>query len=95
MFSKKMNSGSTGQGLRKKSDLHFKGDQHFCLTCKLLEIVLALLKNPKVFHILALFAMNQINYFLSVCFVALCPKSIAMVMAERSVHLITLFPGQA
>ena len=32
---------------------------------------------------------------LFVCFVALRPKSTAMVMAERSVHLTTLFPGQA
>ena len=31
----------------------------------------------------------------SVCFVALRPKSKAMVMAGRSVHLTTLFPGQA
>ena len=30
-----------------------------------------------------------------VCFVALSPKSTAMVMAGRSVHLTTLFPGQA
>ena len=30
-----------------------------------------------------------------VCFVALRPKSTAMVIAGRSVHLITLFPGQA
>ena len=29
-----------------------------------------------------------------VCFVALRPKSTAMVMAGRSVHLTTLFPGQ-
>ena len=29
------------------------------------------------------------------CFVALCPKSTAMVIAGRSVHLTTLFPGQA
>ena len=28
-------------------------------------------------------------------FVALRPKSIAMVIAGRSVHLTTLFPGQA
>ena len=28
-------------------------------------------------------------------FVALRPKSTAMVIAGRSVHLITLFPGQA
>ena len=29
------------------------------------------------------------------CFVALPPKSTAMVIAGRSVHLTTLFPGQA
>ena len=29
------------------------------------------------------------------CFVALRPKSTAMVMAGQSVHLTTLFPGQA
>ena len=33
--------------------------------------------------------------FLFVCFVALRPQSTAMVIAGRSVHLITLFPGQA
>ena len=32
---------------------------------------------------------------LVVGFVALRPKSTAMVIAGRSVHLITLFPGQA
>ena len=32
---------------------------------------------------------------LFVCFVALRPKSTAMVMAGRSVHLASLFPGQA
>ena len=35
-------------------------------------------------------------YLLFVClFVALRPKSTAMVIAGRSVHLTTLFPGQA
>ena len=34
-------------------------------------------------------------YSLFVCFVALRPKSTAMVIAGRSVHLTTLFPGQA
>ena len=29
------------------------------------------------------------------CFFALRPKSTAMVMVGRSVHLTTLFPGQA
>ena len=32
---------------------------------------------------------------LFICFVALHPKSTAMVMAEWSNHLTTLFPGQA
>ena len=30
-----------------------------------------------------------------VCYIALRPKSTAMVIAGRSVHLTTLFPGQA
>ena len=34
-------------------------------------------------------------FCLFVCCVALRPKSTAMVMAGRSVHLTTLFPGQA
>ena len=34
-------------------------------------------------------------YCLFVCFVALRPNSTAMVMVGRSVHLTTLFPGQA
>ena len=33
--------------------------------------------------------------FVFVCSVALRPKSTAMVIAGRSVHLTTLFPGQA
>ena len=33
--------------------------------------------------------------FTVVCFVALCPKSTAMVMVGRSVHVTTLFPEQA
>ena len=35
------------------------------------------------------------HFILFVCFVALRPKSTAMVIAGRSVHLTTLFPGQA
>ena len=37
----------------------------------------------------------KVFFCLFVCFVALRPKSTAMVIAGRSVHLITLFPGQA
>ena len=36
---------------------------------------------------------SKVNLF--VCFVALLLKSTAMVMAGQSVHLSTLFPGQA
>ena len=36
----------------------------------------------------------EMHYFVFV-FVALRPKSTAMVIAGRSVHLTTLFPGQA
>ena len=35
------------------------------------------------------------SQLLCVCFVALRPKSTAMVIAGRSVHLTTPFPGQA
>ena len=38
---------------------------------------------------------EKIQDCLFVCFVALRPKSTATVIAGRSVHLITLFPGQA
>ena len=38
-------------------------------------------------------AIRRVEAF--VCFVALRPKSTAMVIAGRSVHLTTLFPGQA
>ena len=37
----------------------------------------------------------QVLDCLFVCFIALRPKSTAMVMAGRSLHLTTLFPGQA
>ena len=41
------------------------------------------------------FDLVYLFFCLSVCFVYLRPKSTAMVMAGRSVHLTTLFPGQA
>ena len=37
----------------------------------------------------------EMEICLFVCIVALRPKSTAMVIAGRSVHLTTLFPGQA
>ena len=39
--------------------------------------------------------MNLWTYNGIFVFVALCPMSTAMVIAGRSVHLTTLFPGQA
>ena len=48
--------------------------------------------------ILTLWMMANFSCFcccLFVCFIALRPKSTAMVIAGRSVHLTTLFPGQA
>ena len=41
------------------------------------------------------FFLFQCMFVCFVCFVALRPKSTAMVIAGRSVHLTTLFPGQA
>ena len=38
---------------------------------------------------------GQHHMFGLFCFVALRPKSTAMVMVGRSAHLSTLFPGQA
>ena len=40
-------------------------------------------------------SLQSVFFFLFICFVALRPKSTAMVMGGRSVHLTTLFPGQA
>ena len=52
------------------------------------------------YHVHWLSSFKHLNLPISikimfVCFVALRPKATAMVMAGRSVHLITLFPGQA
>ena len=43
----------------------------------------------------SLIPLSNYMFFFLVCFVALRPKSTAMVIAGRSVHLTTLFPGQA
>ena len=44
---------------------------------------------------MACFCDNMISFFFLFVFVALRPMSTAMVIAGRSVHLTTLFPGQA
>ena len=49
--------------------------------------------SPLSHYQLSNFAIH--GFCLFVCFVALRPKSTAMVIAGRSVHLTTLFPGQA
>ena len=46
-------------------------------------------------QVLFLISNYKCRNCLFVCFVALRPKSTAMVIAGRSVHLTTLFPGQA
>ena len=52
--------------------------------------------DPHRCHWVVVFEQDTfIPAFLFVCFVALRPKSTAMVIAGRSVHLTTLFPGQA
>ena len=52
--------------------------------------------NIRYWCILELSHKGNSNVFcLFVCIVALRPKSTAMVIAGRSVHLTTLFPGQA
>ena len=54
---------------------------------------------PLFFHLKCIFKVyltRNLNKMMFVClFVALRPKSTAMVIAGGSVHLTTLFPGQA
>ena len=68
-------------------------------------LILGFVKRKHVFSVLtklnltSLFTLKnsmKLDLFcLFVCFVALRPKSTVMVIAGRSVHLTTLFPGQA
>ena len=55
------------------------------------------LKTSKFCHLFYCMALYWSCLFvcLFVCFVALCPKSTAMVMVGQSVHQTTLFPRQA
>ena len=48
------------------------------------------LRNKKI-----IFLVHTLLFVCLFVFVALSPKSTAMVIAGRSVHLTTLFPGQA
>ena len=51
----------------------------------------------RIWHVnlVEIICLEQLHYSLYLGFVALRPKSTAMVIAGRSVHLTTLFPGQA
>ena len=51
--------------------------------------------HPKNVFVLMFSAQCAQWHCLFVCYDALHPKSTAMVMPGRSVHLTTLFPGQA
>ena len=54
------------------------------------------LKNVNIFALCRQYCYGRHNISRkSVCFLALHPKSTAMVIAGRSVHLTTPFPGQA
>ena len=46
-------------------------------------------------RVLLFFVVVFFFFFFFVCFAALRPKSTSMAIAGRSVHLTTLFPGQA
>ena len=66
----------------------------FChLLCNLIMDIMLLSYQPRV-TVASCFVYKVIMIFLFV-FVALRPMSTAMVIAGRSVHLTTLFPGQA
>ena len=61
-------------------------------------ILLTFIKLPFVikFFVLSIFEWTlNTGFTVFVCFVALRPKSTSMVMVGQSVHLTTLFPGQA
>ena len=55
------------------------------------RVEIPLFQNMVMLHI----KLKGMTNVLFVCFVALRPKSTAMVIAGRSVHPTTLFPGQA
>ena len=57
-------------------------------------MILKLLKKAQILQNNDFLLSNSQNFFCLVCFVALHPKSIAMVMGGRSVHLTTLFLGK-
>ena len=51
-------------------------------------------KKPYHRYHIRMVSLQYVRSCLCVCFVALHPKSTAMVMVGRSVHLTTLFPEQ-
>ena len=65
------------------------GSLHHTVNYTCLYITLKVLK----ISLQSLLSLNNVGWLVG--FVALRPKSTAMVIAGRSVHLTTLFPGQA
>ena len=64
------------------------------ILCRIMNIVITVLFKPvRTLHSLHLGLTAEFLFLVG--FVALRPKSTAMVIAGRSVHLTTLFPGQA
>ena len=57
--------------------------------------MLAVLSSMGYFLCVTIFEKNISSFYVFVCFVALSPKSTAMVIAGWSVHLTTHFPLQA
>ena len=60
-----------------------------------MPVLVLILKNPRFYIYLEKKIAFKIRGCWLVGFVALRPKSTAMVIAGRSVNLTTLFPGQA
>ena len=82
----------------KLMDCPTRSNSTYAMLERLLEqtpTIKAVISRPECNKAAALTLKNYVYSFVSVCFVALRPKSTAMVMAGPSVHLTTLFPGQA
>ena len=79
-------------------DCPTRSNSTYAMLERLLEqtpIIKAVISRPECNKAAHSLWKNYLYSFVSVCFVALRSKSTVMVMAGRSVHLTTLFPGQA
>ena len=82
-------------GPRYKEPGHARVDVKSVRDCQVYQGHSMLMSSLDLFHQLKHELSRDVQGFVFVCFVALRPKSTAMVMAGRSVDLTTLFPGQA